>query len=192
MKIVIFCLLCITSYASELIFVSSNTAPETLQMLSSKYQQPLLIDGENIYLIPKECKLERYFGGISQGNLKLITGPAQIEAMQVTQEIFDAKNDQEIEKKIDIEKAIAIVEGKVPKIFLEDREGRGFGGSSQIVLDLTSQKTKVTNNRAESHKAPECRLLDDGLGYQIFSAKNAYLYINTQSVPIFNNKVLFK
>lgn len=192
MKIVIFCLLYITSYAGELILVSSNAVPENLQMLSSKYQQPLLVDGKNIYIIPKECKLERYFGGVSQGNLKLITGPAQIEAMQVTQEIFDAKNDQEIEKRIDIEKSIAVVEGKVPKIFLEDREGRGFGGTSQIALDLTPQKMKIISDESEQHKTPECRLLEDGLGYQIFSAQNAYLYINAQPVPILNNKVLFK
>ena len=45
--------------------------------------------------------------------------------------MFEAKDTTVIEKKIEQEKAVLLVEGKISKAFLDDKEGRGFGGESE-------------------------------------------------------------
>jgi len=166
MKIFVFLLLTLTVYSAELIRISGNTTPANLEDLSMKYKQMLLLNSNNVYLIPKECQLERYFGGASQGQLNLVNTLTQTEAIPATQEVFEAKDTAVIKKKIEQEKAVLLVEGKVSKAFLEDKEGRSFGGASEMPLDLSSQqitdkKNPLVNN-TEINQCPSCQLLEDG------------------------------
>jgi hypothetical protein len=205
MKIVASFLLSLTAYSAELIHISGDSTPENLEVLSAKYAQTLVVDTNNVYLIPKECQLERYFGGASQGELHLIHTQERTETLAPTQEVFEAKDTTVIEKKIEQEKAVLLVEGKVSKAFLDDTEGRGFGGESELPLDMSSQKDQVivetlkntvTNNPiAETSKSvqhPSCKLLDNGSGYQLYSATNLRFYSDREFIPIVNDTILFK
>ena len=196
MKIVASLLLSLTVYSAELIHVSGNSTPENLEVLSAKYKQMLLINSNDVYLIPKECQLERYFGGASQGQLNLVNTLTQTEAIPATQEVFEAKDTAVIEKKIEQEKAVLLVEGKVSKAFLEDKEGRSFGGASEIPLDLSSQqiadkKNPVVNN-AKMNQRPSCQLLDNGSGYKLYFTTNPQFYSNRKFISIVNDTIFFK
>lgn len=197
-------LLCLLPlFAVELIYVSNDTEVKNLEQLEKKYKQPLLINGNHIYLIPEECRLMRYFGGASQTRLQLIEGPEQTQELVITQEIFDAKDKSDIEEKIQVQKAIALVEGKIPKAFLEDQDGRGYGGASEIPLDFSFQKTEAqtgsakpvnendTPAKAESYSHPRCELLKDGSGYNIEGSQQAQLYSNKKFTPI-DKTILFE
>ena len=191
--------------ATELIFIS-NTADETkLQKLSQTYKQDLLVNKGYVYLIPSDCRLNRYFGGASNGTLQLTQNPEQTEKIVITQEVFEAKDETEITEKIEIEKSIALVEGKVSKAFLDDKEGRGFGGASEIPLDFTFQRIKATSvnmTPAKEHKVikqdakpyqhPVCKLLEDGSGYELKYLQEAQFYSSTHLTPITDKTILFK
>ena len=71
----------LTAYSAELIHISKDSTPENLEVLSAKYAQMLLVNSNNVYIIPKECQLERYFGGASQGELNLVNTQVQTEAI---------------------------------------------------------------------------------------------------------------
>lgn len=186
----------ITAYAAPLIHLSSQGTPENLAMLSAKYQQPLLVGGSNVYLIPGECQVERYFGGASEGVLNLVQGPVRTEALLTTQAVFDAKEEKEIVKKIELENTVAIAQGNIAKAFLEDNEGRSFGGASEVPLILDNEIVpsvihKDTAGAAKPMQVPSCKLLNDGSGYTIDAVSNAQFYFNGTLTPITNDTVLF-
>lgn len=197
MKKLFFLLVGVTAYSAQLIYVSNDFAPQNLEMLSEKYQQPLFIDDKGVYLIPGECKAERYFGGVSEGVLNLVKRPIQAEIILNTQEVFEAKNEQAIVKKIEIEKTLAIAEGKVSKAFLEDKEGRGFGGASEIPLIIhnvieSKGEEILLKTQTKQIQPPSCQVLQDGSGYQIDSMSNGRLYSNGKFISTVNNTVLFQ
>ena len=133
MKMLCLLLLSLAScYGAELTYISNDTGIKNLESLENKYKQALLINEARVYLITKECQLKRYFGAASEGELKLVQIPRHTETILITQEVFEAKDEKEIQEKIETEKSISLIEGRVAKAFLEDKEGRGFGGFSEI------------------------------------------------------------
>ena len=199
--------LCLLSsfYAYELIYISDDSNIQSLKSLEKNYRQTLLINEKKVYLIPSDCRLERYFGGTSQGLVKLGKRPEQTQEIVLTQEVFEAKDETVIKEKIEIEKSIALVEGKVSKAFLDDKEGRGFGGASEIPLDFTFQKiaAKQSNMKvskrlepmikdARKHQHPSCQLLENGSGYTLEHLNKAQFYSQEIFSPIIKNSVLFK
>ncbi len=190
--------------AHELIYISNDTTQKSLKGLQETYRQTLLIHDKRVYLIPSECRLERYFGGASQLPVKLDEIIDQTREVIITQEVFEAKDNSVIQKKIEVEKSIALVEGKVSKAFLDDKEGRGYGGASQVPLDFTFQKItakqvymkpetqqKTAMADVKPHQHPSCQLLDDGSGYQLEHVKDASLYSKQNVQPISNTIILF-
>ena len=190
--------------AHELIYISNDTNPKNLSHLQNTYKQTLLVNDKKVYLIPSDCRLERYFGGASQVPVKLSKVPEQTQKISITQEIFEAKDESIIKKKIEVEKSIALVEGKISKAFLDDQEGRGYGGASQVPLDFTFQKIAATQvhmkpetkekpvkaiTRPSQH--PSCQLLNDGSGYQLQYIKDAYIYSDKDLHPISDTTILF-
>jgi hypothetical protein len=188
----------------ELIYISNDTSQENLNTLQQTYKQTLLVNDKKVYLIPSDCRLERYFGGASQLPVQLSQDLEQTQKITVTQEVFEAKDESIIKEKIEVEKSIALVEGKVAKAFLDDKEGRGYGGASQVPLDFSFQKIaakKVHMKATIGHKPivastrpyqhPSCQLLDDGSGYQLQDIKDAYLYSDQDLHPISSTTILF-
>lgn len=205
MRSLILSLLALSSVsAHELIYISNHTDPKNLSHLQNTYKQTLLINDKKIYLIPSDCRLERYFGGASQVPVKLSKAPEQTQKISITQEVFEAKDESIIKEKINVEKSIALVEGKISKAFLDDQEGRGYGGASQVPLDFTFQKIAATQvhmkpttkeksvkvkTRPSQH--PSCQLLNDGSGYQLRYIKDAYIYSDKSLHPISDTTILF-
>ncbi|MDP1785685.1 MAG: hypothetical protein Q8K81_09705 [Sulfuricurvum sp.] len=190
-------LVSVASYSADLIHVSNDSTPKNLQMLSEKYQQILLINDDAVYLIPSECQSERYFGGASQGVLNLVQGPTRTETVLNTQEVFEAKNEKEIIKKIELEKTFAIAEGKVSKDFLEDKDGRGFGGASEMPLVIHNEIQSAVQEKSglrdtKQIQRTSCQLLQDGSGYKIHSMSNGQLYFNGKFTFVVNDTVLFQ
>lgn len=192
-------------YANELIYISNNTTDDNLKELHQKYKQTLLINDSKIYLIPSDCRLERYFGGASQGNITLNKAPQQTQEIIITQEVFEAKDETVIKEKIEVEKSIALIEGKVSKAFLDDKEGRGFGGASEIPLDFTFQKAEAKKvymkpqeeqtpviEKPKASQHPTCKLLNDGSGYELKHTEAAQFYSDEGIRPILNSTILFK
>ncbi len=200
-------ILALSLKATELIYISNDSSHSSLQALELKYQQPLLINNKKVYLIPSACRLERYFGGASQGKLVLTTKPQLTQEIVVTQEVFEAKDESVITQKIEVEKSIALVEGKVSKAFLDDKEGRGFGGASEVPLNFNFQKIEATQKYMKptsekekiitepmpiAEQKPQCQLLDDGSGYSLIHTNEAQLYFQAQFSSIRNGAILFQ
>lgn len=199
MRMVVLLLSSISAYCGDLIYLSRDASLQNLENLNAKYQQTLFVSDQGVYLIPSECQSERYFGGASEGILKLIQGPVRTEILLTTQEVFEAKDEKEIVKKIELEKTFAIAEGKVSKDFLEDKEGRGFGGASEIPLVIQNKievaapvKEVMNTQPAVKVQRPTCQLLMDGSGYTIGAGANGQLYGSGKMMPIVNNTVLFQ
>jgi len=199
-------LFCAIGYvcAHDLTYISNNASQKSLKGLQQTYKQTLLINDKKVYLIPSDCRLERHFGGASQMPVKLSQGLEQTQELSITQEVFEAKDERIIKEKIEVEKSIALVEGKVAKAFLDDKEGRGYGGASQVPLDFSFQKIaakKAHMKPATEHKPivasarpyqhPSCRLLDDGSGYQLEHIKDAYFFVDQNLHPISSTTILF-
>lgn len=191
--------------ATELIYISNDSSHSSLQSLELKYQQALLINDKKVYLIPSDCRLERYFGGESEGKLFLTTKPQLTQEIIITQEVFEAKDESIITQKIEVEKSIALVEGKVSKAFLDDKEGRGFGGASEVPLNFSFQKIAATQKNMKPiptkekniqepirEQKPQCQLLDDGSGYYLKYLNEAQLYFQAQFSSIENGAILFQ
>ena len=191
--------------ATELIYISNDSTHASLQDLELKYQQALLINEKKVYLIPSDCRLERYFGGTSEGKLILSSKPQLTQEIIITQEVFEAKNESVITQIIEVEKSIALVEGKVSKAFLDDKEGRGFGGASEVPLNFSFQKMAATQKYMKPiptkekiiqepipEQKPQCQLLDDGSGYSIKHTNKAQLYFQAQFSSIKNGAILFQ
>jgi len=199
------CFLVISAFATDLIYISNDSSKSSLQALEMKYQQALLINDKKVYLIPTDCRLERYFGGASEGNLILSTKPQLTQEIIITQEVFEAKDESVITQKIEVEKSIALVEGKVSKAFLDDEEGRGFGGSSEVPLNFSFQKIAAAQKHMKPvptkekniqepipEQRPQCQLLDDGSGYSLNYTNEAQLYFQAQFSSIKNGAILFQ
>lgn len=188
----------IAANSADLIHLSNDSSAANLEILNTKYQQALFISDNSVYLIPSECQSERYFGGASEGVLNLIKGPIRTETVLTTQDVFEAKEEKQIIKKIELDKTFAIAEGKVSKDFLEDKEGRGYGGSSEIPLiihndiETNISEALMTVQAKKEVIHPACQLLQDGSGYKIVPLNNGRLYINGAVSPILNNTVLFR
>lgn len=197
MKYFLILLAGISTYAGDLIHLSSDVAPENLKILSIKYQQILVLDDNGVYLVPSECRSERYFGGASEGVLNLVHGPIRTEVVPNTQEVFEAKNEKQIVKRIELDKTFAMAEGKVSKDFLEDKEGRGFGGASEVPFvihnEIESAAPKaVEKAHLKQSKRPSCKILVDGSGYEIDGLYNGRLYDNGKITPMSNDSVSFQ
>lgn len=197
MRILAFLLAGVTAYSADLIYISSDSSAENLKIINAKYEQTYLVSDSGVYLIPGECHSERYFGGASDGILNLIKGPIRTEAVLTTQEVFEAKEEKQIIRKIELDKTFAIAEGKITKDFLEDKEGRGFGGASEIPLvihnDIVSQTVKLSVKADKKEiQRPNCEILNDGSGYKIGGMMNGRLYTNGKMISIINDTVLFK
>jgi len=175
--------------ATELIYISNNSTQSNLDTLQDTYKQRLLINGKKVYLIPSDCLLNRYFGGASEGNVKLSKMPEQTKKILVTQEVFEAKSEIEIIEQIEVKKSISLVEGKVSKAFLDDEDGRGFGGSSEIPLDFSFQKIKAVSHnmlpekqqkkiipQAKVYQHPQCKLSKSGSAYELLFLTEAHFY----------------
>ena len=203
MKMLCLLLLSLAScYGAELTYISNDTGIKNLESLENKYKQALLINEARVYLITKECQLKRYFGAASEGELKLVQIPRHTETILITQEVFEAKDEKEIQEKIETEKSISLIEGRVAKAFLEDKEGRGFGGFSEIALDFKSQKIQASQSitlpktehiikETKEDKTPNCHLLKDGSGYRLENISNAQMYSAKGFSPILDNVILF-
>lgn len=197
MKLLLILLTSLSTYAGDLIYLSGNSAPSSLDALSAKYQQMLVVDDNGVYLVPSECQAERYFGGASEGVLNLVHGPIRTEAVLNTQAVFEAKDEKQIIKKIELDKAFAIADSKISKDFLEDKEGRSFGGASEVPLvirnevELNIPKMAVLA-QAKQMKRPSCQILMDGSGYKIEPFNNTRAYINGKIIPMNNNTVSFQ
>lgn len=194
----------VSAYGVELIYISNNISKDNLERLEKKYKQKLLINDKRVYLIPSDCRLQRYFSGVSEADVKLIRRPKQTEEIVVTQDIFEAEDEKSIIEKIEVKKSIALLEGKVVKDFLDDKEGRGYAGVSEIPLDFTFQKEQAKQaymkpqskdvtpkKEAKQYKHPECELLEDGSGYRLLHTKNAYFYFKEEQIFISKNIILF-
>lgn len=197
MKLLLILLASFSTYAGDLIYLSGDITPSTLEALSTKYQQVLVLDDNGVYLVPSECKAERYFGGASEGVLNLVRGPIRTETVLTTQDVFEAKEEKQIIKKIELEKAYAIADGKISKDFLEDKEGRGFGGASEVPLVIrneieTNVPKAVVVAQVKPIKRPSCQMLMDGSGYKIEPFNNMRAYINGRITSISNNTVSFE
>lgn len=202
----------VSVFATELIYISNDTSHNNLEKLQETYKQKLLINKNHVYLIPSDCRLNRYFGGASNGDLQLTKNPEQTQKIVITQAVFEAKTETEITEKIKVEKSISLVEGKVSKAFLDDKEGRGFGGASEVPLDFTFQKiqaTSVNMTPLQKHKLikkdvrsetdfrkpyvhPSCELVEDGSGYKLFNITKAQFYLDSKLENISKSTILFK
>lgn len=197
MRIFAFLLASVTVYSADLIYLSSDASAKNLEMINAKYQQTFLVSDGGVYLIPSECQSERYFGGASEGVLNLINGPIRTETVLTTQDVFEAKEEKQIIKKIELDKTFAIAEGKISKDFLEDREGRGYGGASETPLIMHNEiiplivKASVKAEVKEIQR-PNCEILNDGSGYKIGGMTNARLYTNGKMIQVVNDTVLFQ
>jgi hypothetical protein len=197
MKYLLILLAGISTYAGDLIYLSSDITPVNLEVLSAKYQQILVVEDNGVYLVPSECRSERFFGGASEGVLNLIKGPIRTETVLNTQEVFEAKEENQIVKRIALDKTFAMAEGKISKDFLEDKEGRGFGGASEVPLvihnEIDSSVAKSTvQAQTKQNQRPSCQILLDGSGYKIDALKNGRLYINGKITPMLNDTVSFQ
>ena len=200
-RILVTLLLSISLQSAELIHVSNSTAEDNLNILIDKYKKDIIINDNRAYIVPEECLVSRYFGGLSENKLNLPISSTYSAPIIVTQEVFEAKDVEAIEEQIQKQKTTDEVEGKVAKAFLEDKEGHLFGGLSQNPIDLTKQ-TKIVEIEKEMKKEtreqkdstsvhPTCKLLDDGTGYKLYKTINPKLYNANGYQPIYNDNVLF-
>lgn len=191
--------------ANELILVSNDASEKNLEALYQKYDQTLVINNKLVYLIPKTCRLERYFGGASEGELKLADLPVHTHSIALTQELFEAQETKNIEKKIKLEKAVALVGGEIPKAFLQESEGRAFGGASEVPLDFSFQKDEaikanlyvkkkepVPIEESNSYRHPTCQLLEDGSAYRLEHIQDAKFYSAKSLEPVGTPVIKFK
>ncbi|MDT8339063.1 MAG: hypothetical protein RQ763_07680 [Sulfurimonas sp.] len=179
--------------AYELIYISNSVDLQSLEELSQKYKKDVLISDSRAYLVPSECLFERYFGGLSQNKVELPNSELYNSSYAVNEKIFDAKDAQEIAQEIKKQKISSTIEAKEAKEFLDESSGRLYGGLSQGVLNLEAQINIVNDEPKDSiaQRSLECRVLDDGSGYEIKGAKNLQLYSNQKIIEL-KERVFFK
>ncbi len=184
------------AYAEPLILVGEHIDKPSLEQLSLTYQKSILVADGNAYLVPKSCALERFYGGISQGNLKEFK---KENSLPRNPSIFEAKDDKAFEQKDAQDRAIAIVEGSLPEAFINVDSGRHYAGVSQAPLNLSQQmrKAQITAEAPvrplpkEQKTHPSCELLEDGSGYRLHHVDQSYFYTHNKQIPVLNNTVLF-
>jgi hypothetical protein len=179
--------------AYDLIHISNSVDFQNLRELEQKYKREIVISDNRAYLIPSECLLERYFGGLSQNMVELPNSELYNTSYAVTQKIFNAKDETEIKDEIAKQKISDTIEAKEAREFLSDRDGRLFGGLSQGDIDLSKQKEVVIQSIEDkaNFTRPTCQLLEDGSGYKIYGTKELKLYSSKKIVDI-KERVLFK
>ncbi len=179
--------------AYELIHISNSVDLQSLKELGQKYKKDVVISDRRAYLIPSECLLDRYFGGLSQNRVELPNSDLYHSSYAVNEKIFDAKDDQEVEEEIIKQKISDTIQAKEAKEFLEENNGHLYGGLSEGVVDLGAQKNivKAAPQESKTYRHPECRVLDDSSGYEIYGAKNIQIYSNEKIIDI-KESILFK
>lgn len=172
--------------AYQLIHIGNEINIQSLKELEQKYKKEILISDGRAYLLPSECLLERYFGGLSQNVVELPNSELYHSSHAINEKIFNAKDAKDIENEIAKQKISDTIEAKEAKEFLEESSGRLYGGLSQGVLNLEAQKSIVKSAPQESkaYRHPECRVLDDGSGYEIKGAIDLRLYSNQKIMDI--------
>ena len=96
----------------------------------------------NLYAISTSEKAPRYFGGLSQNEVLLPKSSTYSAPLIVTEEVFVAKNTDDIDKVVQKQKVSDIASGKYVKEFLEDRSGHLYGGLSENKIDLQTKKIR--------------------------------------------------
>jgi len=190
--------LSVSLFAVELVHVENDTSINSLKNLALKYNQDIIINNNKAYIVPDECQVLRYFGGLSENKVLLPQSKTYATPTTITQEIFEAKDTQEVEKAILKQEIIADVSGKAPSAFLGDKEGHLFGGLSEVPIDLSSQRKIIQEIAVKktikktTYKHPTCKLFKDGSGYKLLNVKNPRQYSNGILSEILNASVFFK
>ena len=93
----------------------------------------------SLYAISSNEETSRYFGGLSQNEVLLPKSSTYTAPLIVTEEVFAAKNADDIDKVVQKQKQKDIASGKYVKEFLEDRSGHLYGGLSENKLNFEAQ-----------------------------------------------------
>lgn len=83
-----------------------------------------------------------------------------------------------------------MIEGRIPKAFLDNTDGHFFGGATQIPIDLSFQ-TKILS-QANDRKIPTCRILEDGSGYLIQGASSVKIFIKDELLDLKESTFIFQ
>ncbi|MCW8896164.1 hypothetical protein [Sulfurimonas sp.] len=81
----------------------------------------------------------RFFGGYSQNEVKLIKSDTYTAPLVVTEEVFNAKSSDDIDRVVQEQQKADIASGKTAKEFLQDSSGHLFGGLSENKINLLGQ-----------------------------------------------------
>jgi len=82
----------------------------------------------------------RFYGGYSQNEVELIKSKTYTAPLVVTEDVFNAKSSEDIDKVVQRVQKADIASGKTAKEFLEDREGHLYGGVSENTLTIEPSK----------------------------------------------------
>ena len=94
----------------------------------------------SLYASSTNEQTPRYFGGLSQNEVVLPKSSTYSAPLVVTEEVFIAKNADDIDKVVQKQKLNDIASGKSAKEFLEDRTGHLYGGLSENNINLIDNK----------------------------------------------------
>jgi len=191
-------------HSANLIYISNDINKTNLDLLYKKYHSDIIIDSKKAYLAPRECLIDRYFGGESE--TKIIIPKSEIHTRDIvsTQEVFEAKDNSAIDKQFEKKNSINLLVGDIAKGFLQDEDGRKFAGITEnmdyLVQLIEKEKTlhikknikqvSVIKN-ATLQKNRRCKLLDDGSGYKIYTNEKIKIYSIDGIRYIPNGEVLF-
>ncbi len=199
--------------ATELIYISKDVSEQSLKQLNEKYKQNIIVNDNRAYLAPSECIVSRYFGGESENVVNLPKSKTYANPTVITQEVFEAKNEEEIKEAIVKRVVIEEITGTAPKAFLGDKEGHLYAGESESPIDLSAQRTivkeievveivevvkpkeitkpKLKKKKIAKYKHPTCKLFKDGSGYELFGVDKPKYFENDMLEPIVENRVQF-
>lgn len=93
----------------------------------------------NIYASSLIEENKRYFGGYSQNKVILIKSTIHTAPLVVTEEVFNAKSPDDIDRAVEKQQLADIAKGITAKEFLEDRAGHLYGGFSENKINLLNQ-----------------------------------------------------
>ena len=76
----------------------------------------------------EEEKEQRYYGGYSENKLSIVKSKHYTAPIVVTEEVFNAKKPEDIDKIVEKQREIEIKKGLSAKEFLEENSGHLYGG----------------------------------------------------------------
>ena len=82
----------------------------------------------------------RYFGGYSENKVNIIKSKVYTAPLVITEEVFNAKKSEDIDKAIETQQELDIASGVTAREFLKERTGHLYGGFSENKLDLKTIK----------------------------------------------------